>query len=527
MYGVQTTSDALQKFAANRLKQILQSITKKTFLAVLFGMVMTVAFQSSAATTVLVVEFVNAGMMNLGQALGIVLGSAVGTSISIQLIAFQILDVALGAIFIGFILYFSGKKQWKHLGQSLIGFGIIFVGMANMSNASAPLRNIPEVSTFLSPLDAHPLLAIVVGLVLTTVIQSSTAVFAIMMSLAGQHLLGLTAIVPLVLGAHIGGTVTTLLTSLTTRKMDAKRAAIANTGYKVVAAVLVYPFLSEFAQLVQWTTGDLQRQVANAHLLFAVLMVLLFLPFNKLIAKGLEWGLPDRSGKDKPLKFRFIDEVSLEVPAVALKQAMEEIHALGEFIYERMMRPLPGALLAENNDQAEAVAHSEMDVDWFYRHIMRFLATLSQKGLTDEQTEESMNAQFILKELEHIGDTFMAMIQLIQKLHRENIGLNAVDWDHLESLYSQVSEHFATMLQSLNQWDTQLAGHVIREHPETIRMQRMLQFDSLAHPRHLAHAESHLKAEEKLRYAILDLINLLYRIDEHTVNIAHVVMGIV
>jgi phosphate:Na+ symporter len=136
MYGVQTTSDALQKFAAHRLKQILQSLTKKTFMAVLLGMVMTVAFQSSAATTVLVVEFVNVGMMNLGQALGIVLGSAVGTSISIQLIAFQIFDVALGAIFIGFILYFAGKKQWKHLGHSLIGFGLIFVGMSNMSNAS-------------------------------------------------------------------------------------------------------------------------------------------------------------------------------------------------------------------------------------------------------------------------------------------------------------------------------------------------------------------------------------------------------
>lgn len=254
MYGVHTTSNGLQKFAANRLKQILNSLTEKTLLAVLLGMIMTVAFQSSAATTVLVVEFVNLGMMNLAQALGIVLGSAVGTSIVIQLIAFKMLNVALGAIFIGFILHVFGRGLWKHLGQALIGFGIIFVGMAYMTEASTPLKNIPGVYTFISQLGTQPLLAILVGVLLTTVLQSSTALFAIMMSLASQQLLHPNVMVPLVLGAHIGGTMTTLLSSFVAKQMDARRAAIANTGYKVVAAVLVFPFLSEFAHLITWTT---------------------------------------------------------------------------------------------------------------------------------------------------------------------------------------------------------------------------------------------------------------------------------
>lgn len=529
MYGVQTTSDALQKFAAHRLKQILQSLTKKTFMAVLLGMVMTVAFQSSAATTVLVVEFVNVGMMNLGQALGIVLGSAVGTSISIQLIAFQILDVALGAIFIGFILYFLGKKQWKHLGHSLIGFGLIFVGMANMSNASAPLRNIPEVYTFLSQLGTQPFLAIIVGLILTTVIQSSTAVFAIMMSLAGQHLLGLSAIVPLVIGAHIGGTVTTLLSSLTAQKMDAKRTAIANTGYKVVAAVLVYPFMTQFAHLIQRTTGDLQRQVANAHLLFAVLMVILFFPLNNVIAKVLKRVVPDRAGKDIaiPLKFQVIDEVSMEVPAVALKQANEEICALGRFILAKMMQKIPRALLSSSDDLAEEVVKAEEEVDWYYRHTMRFLAVLSQKGLTDEQAEESTNIQFIVKELEYIGDAVVAMVQLTMKLHREKLNVPTENWRHLDDLYQQVTGHFATVLDALTQWDPQTAAEVIREHPETTRIQRDLQFNFFAQSPQLSSLESNLRSEEKFRHITLDLINLLYQVDEHAVNIAKVVMGIV
>lgn len=527
MYGVQTTSEELQKFAAHRLKEILQSITKKKFMAILLGMVMTVAFQSSAATTVLVVEFVNAGMMNLGQALGIVLGSAVGTSISIQLIAFQILDVALGAIFIGFVLYFLGRKQWKHFGHSLIGFGLIFVGMFNMSTASAPLRNIPEVYTFLSHLGTQPFLAILVGLIFTAVLQSSTAVFAIMMSLAGQNLLGLVAIVPLVLGAHIGGTVTTLLTSLTAQKMDAKRAAIANTGYKVVAAALVFPFLTQWARLVQWTTSDLQRQVANAHLLFAVFMVILFFPFNNVIARGLNRLIPDRPSIDTPLKFRVIDEVSLEVPAVALKQVHEEIFALGEFISNKMLQRIPEALLSNSDDLAEEVVKAEEEVDWYYRHTMRFLAVLSQKGLTDEQAEESMNVQFIVKELEHIGDAIMAMVQLTKKLHRDDLNVPAENWRHLDDLYRQVTDHFVTVLKALTQWDSQTAAEVIREHPETTRIQRDLQFDFLAQSPQQSELENHLRTEEKFRYTMLDLINLLYRVDEHTVNIAKVVMGIV
>jgi len=527
MYGVQTTSDALQKFAAHRLKQILQLLTKKTYRAVLLGMVMTVAFQSSTATNVLVVEFVNAGMMSLGQALGIVLGSAVGTSISIQLIAFQIFDVALGAIFVGFILFLTGKKQWKHLGHSLIGFGLIFVGMSYMSNASVPLRNIPEVQTLLSQLGTQPVIAILVGLILTAVMQSSAAFLAIMMSLAGQNLLGLSAIVPLVLGAHIGGTVTTLLTSLTVQKMDAKRTAIANTGYKVVAALLVYPFLAQFANFIAWTSGNLQRQVANAHLLFAVLMVIFFFPLNNVIAKALKRVVPDRAGQDSPLKFQFIDEVSLEVPTVALKQANEEICALGKFIHTKMMQKIPRALISNSNDLAEEVVKAEESVDWYYRHTMRFLAALLQKGLTDEQAEESMNLQFIAKELEYIGDLVMAMVQLSNKLRRENLRVPVENWENLDHLYQQVTVHFMTLLEALVQWDPQTAAEVIREHPETTRIQRDLQFDLLAQGSPHSSPDKDIKIEEKFRYITLDLINLLYQIDGHTVNIAKVVMGIV
>lgn len=527
LYGVQTTSGALQKFAANRLKKILYSLTKKKVYAVLSGILMTVAFQSSAATTVLVVEFVNAGLIKLGQALGVVLGSALGTSIIIQLIAFKFLDIALGAIFAGFTLFILGRRRWKHLGQSLIGFGLIFVGIAYMTNASAPLRDIPEVYSFLSRLGAEPFLAIFMGLVLTAVLQSSTAVFAIMMSMSSQHLIELSAIIPLVLGAHIGGTLMTLLSSFTAERMDAKRTAIANTGYKVGAALLLFPFLDQFTALVQWSTSDLSRQVANAHLFSAMFMVIFFFPFNNWIAKGLNYFIPDRLSSKTQLKFHHINEASIEFPAVALKQAWEETFTLAHLIEEQMLQKIAKVLKNERASVLEEVVNSEERVDWYYRHIMRFLSTLSQKGLTEEQEDECINMQFILKELEHVGDTFVRIVQFLERMERDNLKLTPGEWDNIHELYDKISTHFTTTSQALRTGDMQSAGEVIRERPEIIRLQRALQFETLAQAGSVKLEQDGNVDREKLRYAALDLLDIIYSIEDHTTNISQVVLGIV
>ncbi len=525
MYGVQTTSGGLQKFAANKLKVILLSLTKRPALAVVFGTVMTVAFQSSAATTVLVVEFVNAGLLSLAQALGIVLGSAVGTSIVIQLIAFKMLDIALGFIFIGFILYLL--KQWKHLGQALIGFGIIFVGMSFMSGSTAPLKNYPQVYTFIANLGIYPLAALIVGLVLTTIAQSSTVVIAIMISLAGQQLLPIPAIVPLVLGAHCGGTITALFSSLVAQKMDAKRTAIANTAYKFVATILVFPFLAQFTKLIQWTSGDLQRQVANAHLFFAIFMVILFLPLNSIIAKSLVRLFHGRVESNPRLQLKFMDESSLEVPTVALSHAFKEIHSVGQFIFDKMIHKMPQALLASNDEPANQVVQAEEDVDWYYHNISRLISSLPLKGLTEEQIEEKINAQFILKEFEYIADELMSMAAIVRKVHRETLIIPQEEWDQLSQLYTKITDNFGTVLKALERWDVELAAQAIREHPEISRVQRALQFTALAQYPRVDLAATDIRDEEKIIYARIDLINLFYGIDEHLVNIAQVVMGIV
>lgn len=527
MFGVQVTSGGLQRFAANQMKVILSSLTNRPFLAVVFGTIMTVAFQSSAATTVLVVEFVNVGLLSLAQSLGIVLGSAVGTSIVIQLIAFKILNFALGCIFIGFILYFFIKvKQAKYLGQALIGFGVIFVGMNYMSGATAPLKNYPQVYTFVTHLGIYPVTALIVGIILTAIAQNSTVVMAIIMSLAGQYLLPATAIVPLVLGVHTGGTLTALFTSLVTNQMDAKRTALANTVYKAVTAILVFPFIVQFTRLIQFTTGNLERQVANAHLLFAVLMVIIFLPLNNIFAKWLVRLLPSRPQYHPRLKLKFIDESSLEVPTVALSHTFKEIWYVGQYIYTKMVQVMPDAILASNNEPANRVVQAEEDVDWFYNHISHLLCMLSMKGLTEEQIREKLNAQFILKEFEYIADVFVSMAGIALKIHREALVMPAKEWEQLAELYGMIKDNFVRVLEALKQWNVELAVQALREHREISRVQRALQFTALTQTSRDNFKNTDSRSEEKIIYAKIDLINLFYGIDGHLMNIAQVIMEV-
>jgi phosphate:Na+ symporter len=526
LYGVRVTSNGLQNFAAQKLRSVLQSVTKRTTVAVIFGMIMTVAFQSSAATTVLTVEFVNTGMLNLAQALGIVLGSAVGTSITVQLLAFKMLPIALGFVFMGFILQLTVKTQrMKHLGQGLIGFGIIFVGMATMSDASQPLSQIPEVYYFLGSLEKNPILAVLVGILMTAVIQSSPAMFAIMMSLATNGVLSLQAIIPLVLGAHTGGTVTTLFSGIAAPNMDARRTAIANMGQKVLGTILVWPFLTQFTNLVAWTSTDVQRQVANAHLLFSLFMVIIFLPFNSVLAKALVKIFPDRQKHGDEPAFQYIDTAALRLPSVGLKQVRQETVALGRFILREMLEVLPLAALSSRRTEMYNIDAREERVDWYYKNITSFTVDLNKQGLTEDQLEESIDLQYILKEFENVADNIAKVNSLAQKIEHR------LEWEPMQEIYDKVRERFVSMLQALEQKDEALAGKVIREHPEIVRLKQALQFNIYAEifnqPEGSAQQHGGYDESPDTHAVMIDIIILFHSIDEHTVNIAQVIFGIV
>jgi len=533
LYGVNVTSDGLQKIAANKLKSILESLTKKTWVATLFGIVMTVALQSSAATTVMIVEFVNSGLMTLVQALGVSLGSAVGTSIVIQLISFPILDIALFLIFLGFILFLIIRRPFtKRLGQALIGFGCIFVGMSYLSGAFAPLKNSPQVYDFLSQFGANPVLGILVSVLLTALIQSSAAFLAILISLSTQGLITIDTILPLVMGAHIGGTMTTLISSLGAERIDAKRVAIANSLYRVTAAILLLPVFPYFTRLIIWSASDLPRQVANTHLFSAIFMVILFLPLNGVLAKVLVRVVPQRKGRELELRPKYITKGALEIPAVALSQAGQEIRWLGYKILDNMLQILPRVFAEGDTRWIVEMEKAEQQVDWHYTQLANFLAALFRRNMTRQQIMENHSFQLVAKELEYIADSLIVMARLGHKINNERIAIAENEWNGLEELYIAVSENYLALLRFLDRRDPACAKRVIESHQNIIGAYNFLQGNMYCRIQSgavlteaLTRMEDEKGWKESLsegQQAILELGNWFYKIGEHIVSIAKV-----
>lgn len=531
LYGVNATSAGLQKIAASKLKSILESLTKKSWTATLFGIVMTVALQSSAATTVLVVEFVNSGLMTLVQALGVALGSAVGTSLVIQLISFPILDIALLLIFIGFILLLIVRTQiTRQIGQTLIGFGCIFVGMSYLSGAFAPLKNAPEVYFFLSQFGSSPVLGILVSILFTALIQSSTAFLAVLISLSSQGLITIEAIIPLVMGAHIGGTMTTLISSLGAERVDAKRVAIANTLYRLLSALLLLPFFAYFADLILWSAEELPRQVANTHLFSAIFMVLLFLPLNRFLAKFLIKYVPGRKGKEHELRPKYITKGALELPAVALSQAHQELRWLGYNILENMLQILPRVFSSGDSKWLMEFEKAERKVDWHYKQLLDFLGELFRRNMTRQQIVENHGLELIAKELEDISDSLAVMAKLGQTIHDEKITVEPSDWSALEELYFAISDNYLALLRYLEKWDQDLAGKVVKEHDNIIEIHNKLQGNMVCQIQIGSYESGEIMEEERSwkenlsqgQEAILELGNWFYKIGEHIVSIAKV-----
>jgi len=525
-YGVNTTAQGLQKIAANRLKAILESLTKRTWAATLFGIVMTVALQSSAATTVMVVEFVNSGLMTLSQALGVSLGSTVGSSIVVLLISFPILNVALLAIFLGFILLLIIRTEKAKLwGQVLIGFGCIFVGMTYLAGAFAPLRSSPQVMDFLSQLGLNPVLAILVGTILTALFQSSTAFMAVLISLANHGLLAVETMVPLVIGAHIGGTITTLISSLGTEKIDAKRVAVANTVYRVVATIVLYPFIIPFSQLVVWSSGNPAIQVANAALFSAIFTMLIFLPFNRILVKALIKLIPQRKRKEQELKLKFITRAALEVPTVAISQASQEIRWLGHYILDHMLQMLPRALNSGDARWLNELEKAEKQVDWYYNQINNYLRELFGRNITREQIVENHKLQLTVKELESIADCLVMMARLGQKGPNRVIRLTEHEWSLLEAMYVPISTAYLSLLRFFDLRDSAYALRIMETDQVIIdahsRLQReILEIMKASEDKRANELKENQPANLSVRQNILlEAGNWLFKIGEHISSI--------
>jgi phosphate:Na+ symporter len=469
IYGFRIVTLGLQKSVASKLRDMIHLITGNAFLGFLVGIAVTVLLQGSNASNTLLIGFVNAGMIDLARSLSVVLGSAVGTSLTIQLFSLNISSYTEILLFLGAAVYMLGKvERYRNAGQVALGLGMVFFGMSTMTLAAAPLKSVPFVVHFFLSMGNSPLLAILGAMLLTGILQNSAATLAMLMSFASQGLLGTGAVIPVVLGAHLGGTLTALFAGIASPSADAKRTALANTGYKVVAIAVTLPFLPRLDALLAALIPAVRWQIADAHLFFSLAMAALFLPLTGVMGRGLRYLWP---GQDGAGLLQFIDYGALPVPGVALEQARLEILAMCRRLYGSMLTPMLAALRSGDRNWREAIEVEEENMDIISSSVVRFLTTLGSRSRTEEQVGQTIRLLYFCNDLERLADR-------IREIFREFTGgLPGLDdrlWQDVEKLYQEILDNFSLFDHALENDDPTLLGEFYARHEAVLGMQSNL-----------------------------------------------------
>jgi len=414
LYGMEMMSDGMKMTAGNSMRAILKKLTSNRFIAVFVGAFITMIIQSSSATTVMLVSFVNSGLLNFVQALGVILGSNIGSTVTAQIVAFKVTDYALLLIAVGSIMtLFSKKDSAKHIGFVILGFGLLFYGMKVMSDTMKPLRTDPTFNSILTSFE-NPFLGILAGAIFTALIQSSSATTGIVITLASSGSITLEAGIPLILGANIGTCITALLAGLKATR-DAKRVAIGHVLFNVIGVLVFCFWIPTFADLVAQTTDNVPRQIANAHTIFNIVSTMLFIPFAPFISRTIIRYFPDKEklrNIEKPAILN-LDEKVLSYPTAAINNAQAEISGVVG-LTERVVGSLVSPFITDK-DQSDVEnpelnlitgLHQRLEkIKYLNENISNYLIKISQQDLTSHQSREVFALVSATNYLNSINDT--------------------------------------------------------------------------------------------------------------------------
>ena len=423
LFGMNQMSESLQKAAGERMKKILSMLTSNPVKGVLAGALVTAVLQSSSATTVMAIGFVSAGLMSLPQAISVIFGANIGTTMTAQLIAFDIGDYIYPIIFIGFLVNFIAKKEkTKSIGMVILSFGLLFLGIETMSTVMKPLASSPIFIYALEKVADIPVLGVLVGLCMTLVVQSSSATIAVLQNFAmqagpnGHSIIGLTGAIPVLLGDNIGTTITALLASIGGSK-DAKRTAIAHSIFNLSGTLLFIWFVPQYAALIKAisTHGPelqvISRQIANAHTGFNLTMTIIWTPLVWLMVKIVMKIIPE-SNVDKAINPNaplYLDNKVLNQPAAALQLVAEESMNVANIVGE-MLVELPGVFRGKNDALRKKIDEKANNSKNIYKQILDYLANLYSNGsLIEEQASRSAGIMYILNEIDRIRHLIHAL----------------------------------------------------------------------------------------------------------------------
>jgi phosphate:Na+ symporter len=509
LYGIRLSGDSLQRAVGGRLRQLLTGMSRNRVVAVLSGAAVTAIIQSSAATTLMLIGFVSAGLMTFRQTLGIILGADIGTTLTVQLIAFRVTDYAPLLIGVGIVVTFVARRSTpRDIGQAILGLGLMFLGIKLMLDGVAPLRANELAIDLLRVATDTPIVAVLVAAVFSALVTSSAATIGLALALAHQGLIDLPGAVAIVIGANVGTCATALAASVGATA-EAKRVAVAHIAFKVLGAAMLFPFIGPFTRLVAASASDAARQVANAHTFFNMGISLVFLVFTPWAARLIEALVPQAPTEESPFRVKYLDERALDQPSLALGQAHREALRTADVV-QMMLRDALAAFRTDNMALIEDIEKRDDQVDFLEREIKLFLARLGRDAMGSELSRKEIGMVSFIGNLENIGDIIdKNLMELARKKYYQGRRFSEAGWAEIQEFHGLVAKNLDLAIAAFAANDRALAQEVLDQRPFMRAKERELRES------HLGRLRAGLAESLETSEIHLDILTNLKRISSH------------
>ena len=518
LFGMELMSDSIEKVAGARLRRILEIFTTNRFMGMIVGIIFTGIIQSSSACTVMVVSFVNSGLMNLYQAAGVILGANIGTTITSQLVSFNLSMIAPLILLVGVVvMMFTKKEKVRKVAEVVVGFGILFVGLSTMSQAMANMKNEPQVVNLLMSLK-NPFLATLMGFALTAIIQSSSVTVSIVLLLANQDLLPLPITLYIILGCNIGACATAMLASMTGKK-DAKRAALIHLLFNIIGTVIIYIALfvagDQIVELIKSISADNGRFVANAHTLIKIAQVIMLFPFTGWLVKMTYLIVPgedQKVGYRESYQLKYIGDKVVFNPATAVVEVVKELERMASLAEENLNRAM-NALITLDEEDIEEVYEVEKNINFLNHAITDYLVKINQTTLPIEDLN-SLGALFhVVNDIERIGDHAENVADAARQRKEEGISISKEAQKELGDMLEMVNKIIRYAVEMFAKSDETHMQEIVTLEDQVDEKERELQ---------KKHVERLTKGECSPEAGMIfsDIVSGLERVADHATNIA-------
>ena len=521
LYSIKTMGDGLQQAAGDRLRYYIDKYTSNPFLGVLVGIVVTALIQSSTGVTVITVGLVSASLLTLRQAIGIIMGANIGTTVTSFIIGFKLGEYALPLIFLGtMFLFFTKNRTANNIGRILFGVGGIFYALNLISAGMSPLKDLPQFKEYMVTLGQNPILGVVAGAVITVLIQASSATIGILQGLYAGGFLDLKGALPVLFGDNIGTTLTVIIAAAGAN-ISAKRVAATHVTFNVLGTILCLILLGPFTSMIEYFQALLhlspEMTIAFSHGAFNVSNTIVQFPFIGALAYFVTKLIP---GEDEVVKYEplYLDEQLIkQAPSIALGNAKKELLHLGNYAVKAF--DLSYDYIINSDEKVAEKGHkTEEAINTIDEKLTRYLISLSSEALSQKESEVLTNILDSSRDLERIGDHAEALINLNDYLQRKNVQFSNSALEELEDIYRQTSEFVKDALESVENNDLEKAQSLIERHEAINKMERVLR---KTHIKRLNNGECSTQAGVNF----IDIISHYTRVSDHAMNLAEKVLA--